>query len=48
MALNCCVKPLAIEALAGDTVMPVSAGANTVNAAVPLIEPEVAETVAAP
>ena len=48
MALNCWLVPLAIEALAGVTDNEVKTGAVTVNAAEPLIVPDVAVIVVAP
>jgi hypothetical protein len=48
VAVNCCVAPLAIEALAGVTAMDVNVAAVTVRPVDPLIAPEVAVIVALP
>jgi hypothetical protein len=46
--VNCCVVPFAIDAVAGVTVMEVSAAGVTVRDAVPVIAPEVAVMVTGP
>lgn len=48
MAVNCCVNPAAMEAVAGVTESAVKTGAVTVKAAEPLIAPEVAVIFAVP
>jgi hypothetical protein len=49
VAVNCCVPPTAMDALAGVTAMLIRLGAPvTVNSAVPVMEPEVAVIVDAP
>ena len=48
VAVNCCVWPWAIEAVAGVTEMLTSVAVVTVNTAVPRIRPEVAVIVEAP
>jgi hypothetical protein len=48
MAVNCCVVPLAIEALAGVTAMDANTGAITVRPVEPLIDPEAAWIVVLP
>jgi len=46
--VNCCVRPLAIEAFAGVIVIETRAAELTVKEAVPLIVPEVAVIVGVP
>ncbi len=46
--MNCCVLPAATDAVAGVTAIEVSTAAVTVNAAEPLIVPDVALIVAVP
>jgi hypothetical protein len=48
VAVNCCVPPVAIDAVLGATAMEVNTAAVTVNEAAPLIFPETAVIVAAP
>ena len=46
--MNCCVAPIAITGLAGDTAIDTSAGAVTVRIVDPLMLPEVAVIVVEP
>lgn len=48
VAVNCCVNPLAIEGLAGVTLMDVSVAAVTVRVVEPEIAPETAVIVVVP
>ena len=48
MAVNCCVNPAAMEAVAGVTESAVKTGAVTFKTAEPLIAPEVAVMIAVP